>query len=121
VPAAGEVATEGNPLTVPALQEPAWQLFGQTVSAAALAGIGVAALAPFLRYHRAGYQPRQQPKWVAFTVAASILSVLASLGLGRLLPGVEVIGVLGGLGFFGGIAIGIPMAVAVAILRHRPV
>jgi hypothetical protein len=32
---------------------------------------------------------------------------------------VELIGVLGGLGFFGGIAIGIPVAVAVAILRYR--
>ena len=89
------------------------------MNTAALAGIGVAALAPFLRYRRAGSLQRQQLKWVAFTVALSILSVLASLGLGRLLPGVEVIGVLGGLGFFGGIAIGIPVAVAVAILRHR--
>ena len=55
---------------------------------------------------------------VAFTVAVSILSVLVSLGLGRLLPGLEVIGLLGGLGFVAGIAIGVPLAVAVAILRH---
>jgi hypothetical protein len=109
---------EGNPLSVPALQ-PAWQPVIQVVNTAALAGIGVAALAPFLRYRRAGYQQRQQLKWVAFTVAVSILSVLASLGLGRLLPGVELIVVLGGLGFFGGIAVGVPLAVAVAILRHR--
>ncbi len=111
--------SEDNPLSVPALLQPAWQLLGQLVNTAALAGIGVAALAPFLRYRRAGYQQRQQLKWVAFTVAVSIFSVLASLGLGRLMPGVEVIGVLGGLGFFAGIAIGIPVAVAVAILRHR--
>jgi hypothetical protein len=89
------------------------------VNTAALAGIGVAALAPFLRYRRAGYQQRQQLKWVAFSVAVGILSGLVSLVLGRLLPGVEVIGALGGLGFFGGIAVGIPLAVAVAILRHR--
>ena len=47
---------------------------------------------------------------VAFTVAVSILSVLVSLGLGRLLPGLEVIGLLGGLGFVAGIAIGVPLA-----------
>jgi hypothetical protein len=110
---------EGNPLSMPALLQPAWQLVIQAVNAAALAGIGVAALAPFLRFRRAGYQQRQQLKWVAFTVAVSILSVLVALGLGRLLPGVELIGVLGGLGFFGGIAIGIPVAVGVAILRYR--
>ena len=111
--------SEGNPLFVSTLLQRAWQLVVQAVNTAALAGIGVAALAPFLRYRRASYQQRQQLKWVAFTVAVSVLSVLVSLGLGQLLPGVEVIGVLGGLVFFGGIAIGIPLAVAVAILRHR--
>jgi hypothetical protein len=45
--------------------------------------------------------------------------VLVSLGLGRLLPGLELIVVLGGLGFFAGIALGLPLAVAVAVLRHR--
>jgi hypothetical protein len=112
-------SSDDNPLRVSALQGPAWQLVIQAVNTAALAGIGVAALAPFLRYRRAGYQQRQQLKWVAFTVAVSVLSVLASLGLGQLLPGVELIGVLGGLVFFAGIAIGVPLAVAVAILRHR--
>ena len=111
--------SEGNPLSVSALLQPAWQLVIQAVNTAALAGIGVAALAPFLRYRRAGYQQRQQIKWVAFAVAVSVLSVLVSLGLGRLLPDVELIVVLGGLGFFVGIAIGVPLAVAVAILRHR--
>jgi hypothetical protein len=111
--------SEGNPLFVSTLLQRAWQLVVQAVNTAALAGIGVAALAPFLRYRRASYQQRQQLKWVAFTVAVSVLSVLVSLGLGQLLPGVEVIGVLGGLVFFTGIAIGIPLAVAVAILRHR--
>jgi hypothetical protein len=103
---------------VPALLQPAWQLVVQAVNTAALAGIGVAALAPFLRYRRAGYQQRQQLKWVAFTVAVSILSVLVSMGLGQLLPEIRVIGVLGLLGFLG-VVIGIPLAVAVAILRYR--
>jgi hypothetical protein len=109
--------SEGNPLSVSALLQPAWQLVVQVVNTAALAGIGVAALAPFLRYRRAGSLQRQQLKWVAFTVAVSILSVLASLGLGSCLEwrssGSWV------AFFFGGIAVGIPVAVAVAILRHR--
>ena len=57
--------SEGNPLSVSALQQPAWQLVVQAVNTAAVAGIGIAALAPFLRFRRAGYQQRQQLKWVA--------------------------------------------------------
>jgi hypothetical protein len=83
---------EGNPLSVPALGRPAGQLLLLVVNAAALAGLVISAAAPFLRFRRAGYQQRQQLKWVAFTVAVSVLSVLVSLGLGQLFPGVLVIG-----------------------------
>jgi hypothetical protein len=109
---------EGNPQSVPALQRPAGQLLLLIINAAALAGLVISAAAPFLRFRRAGYQQRQQLKWVAFTVAVSVLSVLVSLGLGELFPGVPVIGVLGLLGFLG-VVVGLPVAVAVAILRHR--
>jgi hypothetical protein len=110
--------SEGNPLRVPALGRPAGQLLLLVVNAAALAGLVISAAAPFLRFRRAGYQQRQQLKWVAFTVAVSVLSVLVALGLGQLFPGVLVIGLLGLLGFIGAV-VGIPVAVAVAILRHR--
>jgi hypothetical protein len=109
---------EGNPLGVPALQRPAGQLLLLVVNAAALVGLVISATAPFLRFRRAGHQQRQQLKWVAFTVVVSVLSVLLSLGLGQLLPGMVVVGLLGALGFFVGV-IGIPLAVAVAILRYR--
>jgi hypothetical protein len=109
---------EGNPLAVAALQRPAGQLLLLVANAAGLVALVLSAVAPFLRFRRAGYQQRQQLKWVAFTVVVSVLSVLVSLGLGQLLPGVVVVGVLGALGFFVGV-IGIPLAVAVAILRHR--
>jgi hypothetical protein len=109
---------EGNPLSVPAMGRPAGQLLLLVVNAAALAGLVIAAAAPFLRFRRAGYQQRQQLKWAAFTVAVSVLSVLVSLGLGQLFPGVLVIGLLGLLGFLG-VVVGLPLAVAVAILRHR--
>jgi hypothetical protein len=110
--------SEGNPLSVPALQRPAGQLLLLVVNAAGLVALVLSAMAPFLRFRRAGYQQRQQLKWVAFTVVVSVLTVLVSLGLGQLLPGTKVVGVLGLLGFLG-VIIGIPLAVAVAILRHR--
>jgi hypothetical protein len=110
--------SEGNPLSVAALQRPAGQLLALLVNGAALAGLVISAAAPFLRFRRAGYQQRQQLKWVAFTVAVSVLSVLVSLGLGQLFPGVLVIVLLGLLGLLG-MLVGLPLAVAVAILRHR--
>jgi hypothetical protein len=110
--------SEGNPLSVLALQRPAGHLLLLIINAAALAGLVISAAAPFLRFRRAGYQQRQQLKWVAFTVAVSVLSVLVSLGLDELFPGVPVIGLLGLLGFLG-VVVGFPVAVAVAILRHR--
>jgi MFS family permease len=88
------------------------------VNAAGLVALVIAAAAPFLRFRRAGYQQRQQLKWVAFTVAVSVLSVLVGLGLGQLFPGVLVIVLLGLLGLFG-VVVGLPVAVGVAILRHR--
>jgi hypothetical protein len=115
-PAEGD--PEGNPLAVAALQQPAGQLLLLVANAAGLVALVLSAAAPFLRFRRAGYQQRQQLKWVAFTVTVSVLSVLVSLGLSQLFPGVVVVGLLGAFGFFVGV-IGIPLAVAVAILRHR--
>jgi hypothetical protein len=109
---------EGNPLGVPALSRPAGQLLVLVVNAAGLVAVVIAAAAPFLRFRRAGHQQRQQLKWIAFTITVSVLSVLVGLGLGQLFPGVLVIGLLGLLGLLG-VLVGLPVAVAVAILRHR--
>jgi hypothetical protein len=83
--------------------------------AAAAVGLVVLAAAPFVRFRGADYRQRQQLKWVAFIALLSMLSVFAGIGLSRLLPAAGVLGALGVLG----IAVGIPVAVAVAILRHR--
>jgi hypothetical protein len=107
----------GNPLSG-ALRPPAGQLLALVVNGAALAGLVISAAAPFLRFRRASYQQRQQLKWVAFIVAMSVLSVLVSLGLAQPFPDVLVIVLLGLLGILGVVA-GFPVAVAVAILRHR--
>ena len=104
-----------NPLGLQALQQPAINFLTNVAATAAVVGLVVMAAAPFVRFRRAGYQQRQQLKWVAFVVLVSMLSVFAGIGLGRVLPAA---GVVGGLGVLG-IAVGIPVAVAVAILRHR--
>jgi hypothetical protein len=110
--------SDENTLSVPALARPPWQLLTLVLSAGTLIALVVAAAAPFVRFRRAAYQQRQQLKWVAFIVAVSVVSVLASLGLSHLFPGVEVLVFLGALGLFGAV-VGIPVAVAMAILRHR--
>jgi MFS family permease len=76
------------------------------------------AAAPFLRFRRAGYQQRQQLKWIAFTIAVSVLTVLVGIALEQLFPGAVIVRLIGWLGFFG-VVVGIPVAVAVAILRYR--
>jgi hypothetical protein len=110
--------SEDNPLSVPALLQPAGQLLALAVNAAALVGLTMSAAAPFLRFRRAGYQQRQQLKWIAFTIAMSVLTVLVSIALDQLFPGMVIVRLIGGLGFLG-VVVGIPVAVAVAILRHR--
>ena len=118
------VPGEGNPLSVPALQEPAGQQLALAVNAAALVGLVISAAAPFLRFRRAGYQQRQQLKWIAFTVAVSVLTTLAGIALDQLFPGAVIVRLIGWLGFFG-VVVGLPVAVAVAHpapppVRHRP-
>jgi hypothetical protein len=105
-----------NPLGLQALQQPALKLLTTVVATAAVVGLVVMVAAPFVRFRRAGYQQRQQLKWVAFIALLSMLSVFAGIGLSRLLPAAGIL--VGGIGLLG-IALGIPVAVAVAILRHR--
>ncbi|MDP9207179.1 MAG: hypothetical protein M3O65_01505, partial [Actinomycetota bacterium] len=107
--------SEENPNGLQVLQQPALKLLTNVVNIAALVGLVVLVAAPFVRFRRAGYQQRQQLKWVAFIALLSMLSVFAGIGLSRVLPAAGLLGALGVLG----VAVGIPVAVAVAILRHR--
>jgi hypothetical protein len=109
------IPSQDNPQGHQALQQPALKLLTNVVSTAAVVGLVVLVAAPFVRFRRASYQQRQQLKWVAFVALVSMLSVFAGLGLSRVVPAAGVLGVLGLLG----VAVGIPVAVAVAILRHR--
>jgi hypothetical protein len=104
-----------NPLGLQVLQQPALKLLTNVMNITAVLGLVVLVAAPFMRFRRAGYHQRQQLKWVAYIALLSMLSAFAGIGLSRLLPAAGVLGALGVLG----IAVGIPVAVAVAILRHR--
>jgi hypothetical protein len=93
--------------------------------AAFVGGIGLAALtlaavlsaaSLFARYRRAGFQERQQLKWLLFAGAVVALVIVVTLGLEA--AGVTLSDdVLNGL-VTGSVA-GLPVAIGIAILRHR--
>jgi hypothetical protein len=57
-----------NPLAIQALSHPTWRAVIQGISVIAVAGLAVVALAPLVRFRRAGPVQRQQLKWFAFVV-----------------------------------------------------
>jgi hypothetical protein len=83
-----------------------------TASAAAFASV----LAPFVRWRRAGPQERRQLMWLAFVVVAWPVCLLATLASYAFLPAASSI--MAVVLLAGAIA-GIPVAVGIAILRHR--
>jgi hypothetical protein len=80
------------------------------------AALATAALAPLVRFRRAGQLERQQLKWLAFVVAVGVVGGLAAASLINVVPVVA-----NGLAVLVGIelALGIPLAVGAAILRYR--
>ena len=113
-----------NPAGVAALDDPTVQAVGNVPSILAFltlfVGSVACAMAPFVRRRRAGPIERQQLKWLAFVAAASGLAGAA----GFLLAGfgnnaAAVVGWLLLLLALVGVAVGIPVAVGLAILRYR--
>jgi MFS family permease len=83
-----------------------------TASAAAFASV----LAPFVRWRRAGPQERRQLMWLAFVVVAWPVCLLATLAsYAFLLAASSIMAVV----LLAGAIAGIPVAVGIAILRHR--
>jgi hypothetical protein len=108
-----------NPARVQALQHPAVVQFGRPLAEASfvvlLATLLAVATAPFLRFRHARPQQRQQLKWLAFATGVSAFGIFT----GNLLPpGQPLQQFLFGIGATG-IALGLPAAVGVAILRYR--
>ena len=105
-----------NPMGVQALGHPGWKVVAQGALVIAIATLGAVALAPLLRFRRAGPVQRQQLKWFAFVVGIGVVSVLVALAVVGVLPIVAT--VLWGVATVGVVA-GLPVAVALAILRYR--
>ena len=105
-----------NPLAIQALGHPTWKAVIQGISAITVASLAVVALAPLVRFRRADPVQRQQLKWFAFVVGIGVVSVLVALAVVGVLPIVAT--VLWGVATVGVVA-GLPVAVALAILRYR--
>ena len=113
-----------NPAGVAALDDPAIQAVGRVPDLLAFltlfVGSVACALAPFVRRRRAGPIERQQLKWLAFVAAASGLAGAA--GFLMVDAGNRAVAIVGGLLLvvaLVGVAVGIPVAVGLAILRYR--
>jgi hypothetical protein len=113
-----------NPAGVAALDDPAIQALGNVPGILAFltlfVGSVACAMAPFVRRRRAEPIERQQLKWLAFVAAASGLAGAAGFLLAGF--GNNAAAVLGGLLLLlalVGVAVGIPVAVGLAILRYR--
>jgi hypothetical protein len=104
-----------NPLAVQALGHPTAKAVIAGTLPVAQVSLAVMALAPLQRFRRADPVQRQQLKWFAFVVGACFVSALAALALRAVLPIVWVLGAAVVLG----VLVGIPVAVAVAVLRYR--
>ena len=108
-----------NPARVQALQHPAVARFGPPLAGVSfvvlIATLLAVATAPFSRFRHARPQQRQQLKWLAFATGVSALGIFT----GNLLPpGQPLQMLLIGIGATG-IALGLPAAVGIAILRYR--
>lgn len=83
----------------------------------AVAAMAVVATAPLFRIRRADAIERQQLRWLGYVIALSLL--LVALGIPLDLAGrQEVLDVVNVL-LFANVAIGIPAAITIAILRYR--
>ena len=80
------------------------------------AALATAALAPLVRFRRAGQVERQQLKWLVFVLVLGVVVGLAAAALNRLVSDLA-----NGLALLVlvEVALGVPLAVGAAILRYR--
>jgi hypothetical protein len=80
------------------------------------AALAAAALAPLVRYRRAGQVERQQLKWLVFVLTLALVGGLVAAALNSVAPAVaNSVGLL----VLAEVALGVPIAVGAAILRYR--
>jgi hypothetical protein len=118
------VAKTANPAAVAALEDPAIQAVGLIPNILALLTLSVGsvacALAPFVRRRRAEPIQRQQLKWLALVAGGSGLA--GATGFLLATSDNSTATIVGGLLLLValvGVAVGIPVAVGLAILRYR--
>jgi hypothetical protein len=118
------VLTTANPAGVAALDQPAIQALGNVPGLLAFltlfVGSVACALAPFVRRRRADPIERQQLKWLALVAGGSGLAGATGFVIvGSANSAVSIVGWLLLVVALVGIAVGIPVAVGLAILRYR--
>jgi hypothetical protein len=118
------VLTTANPAGVAALDDPTIQALGGAPGILAvitlLVGSVACALAPFVRRRRAQPIERQQLKWLAFVAGGS--GLVGATGFLLAASANSTAAIVGGLLLLValvGVAVGIPVAVGLAILRYR--
>jgi MFS family permease len=116
--------TTDNPAGVTALDDPAIRALGNApgilVFLTLFVGSVACALAPFVRRRRAGRIERQQLKWLALVAGGSgLVGAVGFLIAGFASSTASIVGGLLLLVALVGIAVGIPVAVGLAILRYR--
>jgi signal transduction histidine kinase len=104
-----------NPLGIDALAGVATVMrVAGGIGALAMAALSAAGL--FLRYRRAGREERQQIRWLAYVAGLGLAFLLMLFASEQLAPH---LGDFFWIGFFFTIALGIPAASGIAILRYR--
>jgi two-component system, NarL family, sensor kinase len=116
------ILTVDNPLGIALLErvvsEPLERLLGWAVFLGWAVTILACLLAPFLRWRQAGWEARQQLKWLALVATMSAVLAVAGFAL-TLLKLAPVLGGLLAVAALTGLGVGIPLAAGVAILRYR--
>jgi signal transduction histidine kinase len=117
---AGGGISIANPTGVEALR----QAVGAVSLIAGTVGLGtglILAAAPFARFRRAGGEERQQLRWLAYVTLAAAIMLIAAIVTGLGLEGDEtrLANEITFYAFFTLLGIGIPTAIAVALLKYR--
>jgi signal transduction histidine kinase len=84
-----------------------------------IAALVTSAAAVVLRWHRGGYQERQQIKWLVYMVALTVVATLVGVASAYAWGAYYYINAFAAVALGVGVGLGIPVAIAIAILRYR--
>lgn len=114
----GPVRQVRNPTGVQSLAD----LIGPVLTAGVLVSLAAAfasVVALFLRFRRSSSEERQQLKWLLYVAAAAAAFLAGNFVVEPILGEDSVLNTVSFVGFFLAIAVGIPGASAIAILKYR--